>query len=257
VIVRCATIRVPFVAGLVLLLTFVIAPPSARAQNDETGNEYRLTLFPSHRITDTVTGFAYLGYVWNPEKEYRTYYLGWPAATYAPRRWVQIWGGIVGLYTDNQAGADKLEVRPFGGVKLFLPNHLKWTIYNFTRYEYRAIEDRATDDWTGSSRVRSRFGVEFPLTSRERAWQPKTFYGLADVEPYYRFDREQVDPLRVRAGAGYVATDRLRVEFIYHAQWTHPSGSNGLSFTDNIYRVNIKLGLTKGIIGRFQEPDID
>jgi hypothetical protein len=49
----------------------------------------------------------------------------------------------------------------------------------------------------------------------------------------------------------------VRVEFIYHVQWTHPSGSSGLSFTDNIYRVNIKLGLTKGIIGRFQEPDID
>jgi len=60
----------------------------------------------------------------------------------------------------------------------------------------------------------------------------------------------------VRAGAGYVANDRVRVEFIYHAQWMHPAGT-GLAFTDNIYRVNIKLGLTKGIIGRFQEPDID
>jgi hypothetical protein len=32
--------------------------------------------------------------------------------------------------------------------------------------------------------------------------------------------------------------------------------SSGLSFTDNIYCVNITLGLTDGIIGRVQKPDI-
>jgi hypothetical protein len=44
-----------------VLVTFLVAPRPARAQGeagDDTGNEYRLTLFPSHRITDTVTGFA-------------------------------------------------------------------------------------------------------------------------------------------------------------------------------------------------------
>jgi hypothetical protein len=246
----------PFAAWLLSLCLLVLASVPAQA-GDDTGNEYRLTLFPYHRISDQVTGSGYLGYVWNPEKDYQTYYLGWPVASYAPESWLQIWGGLVGLYTDNESSADKLELRPFTGVKLFLPNGAKWNIYNFTRYEYRAIQNRDTDDWNNIHRLRSRFGAEFPFTSREGSWQPKTFYGLADVEPYYRFDQGEVDPLRVRGGMGYVVNDHIRMEFIYHAQFTRPAGSSGLEYTDNIFRLNIKIGLTKGIIGRLQNPDLD
>ena len=249
-------VRALSAASLLFLFMLAVGSLPARAQ-DDTGNEYRVTLFPSHRISDTVTGFAYLGYVWNPEKDYRTYYLGWPAGTYSPNEWLQVWGGLVGLYTDNENSSDKLELRPFTGVKLFLPNERKLNIYNFTRYEYRATQDQDTHDWNSVNRLRSRFGVEFPLTSKERAWQPKTFYGLADVEPYYRFDRGQVDPFRVRGGIGYVLNESIRIEFIYHAQFTHPAGSKDLEYTDNIWRINIKLGLTKGIIGRLQDPDLD
>jgi len=229
---------------------------SIKAQ--DKGNEYRVTLFPSHKITEKVTGFAYLGYVFNPEKNYQTYYLGWPAACYAPKSWFQIWGGLVGLYTKNESTSDKLELRPFIGPKFFLPNKIKWNIYNFTRYEFRATQDRETRDWKNTSRLRSRFGVEFPIASLERAWQPRTFYGLADVEPYYRFDRGQFDPFRIRGGVGYIMKSvPVRIEFIYHAQFTHPSGSSGLKFTDNIFRLNIKIGLNKGIIGALQNPELD
>jgi hypothetical protein len=54
--------------------------------------------------------------------------------------------------------------------------------------EYRDIQDRDTGDWSGNFRLRTRFGAKFPLTSPERAWQPKKWYGMADVEPFYRFD---------------------------------------------------------------------
>jgi len=239
-----------------ILLMLVVVSMPVRAQ-DDTGNEYRITLFPSHRISDKLTGFAYLGYVWNPEKDYRTYYLGWPAAAYTPKSWLQIWGGVVGLYTDNKNSSDKLELRPFTGVKLFLPNAVKWNIYNFTRYEFRAIENRDTHDWNNTHRLRSRFGIELPITSNERSWQQGTFYGLADIEPYYRFDKGMVDPLRLRCGIGYLLKEHLRMEFIYHAQFTHPAGSSSLEYTDNIFRLNIKIGLNKGIIGRLQNPDLD
>jgi len=241
---------------MILLLFMFIAGSLQISAQDDPGNEYRITLFPSHRVSDEVTGFAYLGYVWNPEKNYKTYYLGWPAGTYSPYKWLQIWGGLVGLYTNNEFSSDKLELRPFTGAKVFLPNEMKWNIYNFTRYEYRAIQDRNTRDWNNHSRLRSRFGVELPLTSTEQAWQVGTFYGLADFEPYYRFDKGQVDPFRIRGGIGYVMNDHIRLEFIYHAQFTHPAGSD-LKFTDNIFRLNIKLGLNKGIIGLLQNPDLD
>jgi hypothetical protein len=240
-----------------VLVIVGLTTASLKAQNDK-GNEYRITLFPSVKITEKFTGFAYLGYVWNPEKNYRTYYLGWPAGCYSAKSWLQLWGGLVGLYTSNENSADKLELRPFVGPKFFLPNKLKWNIYNFTRYEFRAIEDRTTHDWTNSSRLRSRFGVEIPLTTLAKAWSSGSFYTLADVEPYYRFDKGQVDPFRIRGGLGYIMKSApIRFEFIYHAQFTHPSGSTGLDFTDNIYRLNIKIGLNKGIISALMNPDLD
>jgi hypothetical protein len=48
----------------------------------------------------------------------------------------------------------------------------------------------------------------------------------------------------------------IRFEFIYHAQFT-PSESNGLAYTDNIFRLNIKIGLNKGIIGALYNPSLD
>ena len=240
-----------------LFLISAFYSASALAQED-IGNEYRITIFPSHKVTDKIGGFGYLGYVWNPEKGYQTYYLGWPCATYTPNTWLQIWGGLIGAYTNNESKSDLLELRPFTGAKFFLPNNLKWNIYNFTRYEYRALQDRETNDWNNYSRIRVRFGVEMPFTKRENAWKPSTFYGLTDIEPYYRFDKHLVDPMRIRGGFGYVMKSLpVRIEFIYHAQFTQPDKETGLHYTDNIYRINIKLGRHSGILGSLYNPDID
>ena len=242
----------------ILLLTFTVIRPSALLAQEDIGNEYRITLFPSHKVTETIGGFGYLGYVWNPEKNYQTYYLGWPCATYTPKSWLQFWGGLIGVYTANESKADQLELRPFGGVKLFLPNQLKWNIYNFTRYEYRALQDRTTHEWNNYSRIRVRFGVEIPLCSTAKAWQPGGFYGLADIEPYYRLDKNEVDPMRIRTGIGYIMKSApLRIELIYHVQYTQPIEESGLTYTDNIFRLNIKLGLHSGILGSLFNPSFD
>jgi hypothetical protein len=243
-------------ASMFFLFVFMSLAIPAKAQ-DDIGNEYRFTVFPSHRISDKFTGFAYLGYVTNPVKEYQTYYLGWPAAAYSYSKWFQIWGGVVGLFTNNKNSADKLELRPFVGAKVFLPNDMGWNVYNFTRYEYRALQDRNSREWNNVDRLRNRIGIELPFNSVKNAWKPGTFYGLADIEPYYRLDRGQVDPFRIRAGIGYVMNERYRFEFIYHAQYTHPDRNSALKYTDNIFRINIKIGLNKGIIGNLQNPDLD
>lgn len=246
-----------FLLFVFLLFLTVFKPLSSLAQED-IGNENRITLFPSHKITDKWGGFGYLGYVWNPEKNYDVYYLGWPCATYTPNKWLQLWGGLIGSYTNNESKSDQLEIRPFTGVKLFLPNKIKWNIYNFTRYEYRALQDRETKEWNNYSRLRLRFGVEVPLSSRENAWQPRHFYGLADIEPYIRFDKGLIDPMRIRGGIGYVMKSApIRIEFIYHAQYTQPDKDVGLKYTDNIYRINIKIGISHGILGSIYNPDID
>jgi len=247
--VKWTGVRAPLI--LMALVQFVVALPYSIRADDEVGSEYRATLSPHYPIKGDFSGFAHLEYRMNPEKDYQVYDILWPGLAYSVNHWLQFSGGLITRYSDHEQGADTLELRPFAGVKFSIPNEIKWHIYNYTRYEFRDIQNRETSDWTGTHRVRSRFGVEVPLTSRGKAWKPKTWYGLTDVEPIYRFDRDTIDPLRVRAGIGHVLNERLRIEFIYYAQFTRPN-EGGLRHTENIFRLNFKIGLAKGVLERLE-----
>jgi hypothetical protein len=242
------------VAIIVLALAGAFLPARPARADDDPNNEYRITLYAYHPIATNLTGFFRLGYFDDPDKQKQTYEFGWPNVNFQAFRHVQLWGGLYTYYRDYEQSANTLELRPYGGVKLFLPNHLHWNIYNFTRYEYRSTEDLDTHEWTGVHRLRSRFGLEVPLARGERAWQPHTWYLLHEVEPYYRFDTDQLDPLDVRVGVAYVLSDRVRVEFIYTAGFSRPNGG-GLAYTDNQFRLNFKIGLKRGLLGLLHNPD--
>ena len=220
-------------------------PPASTATPPDVANEYRITAYPSYRISDTVSGFGYVGWVYKPDADYTSYYLG-KGIFYTPKSWIQIWGGLIGVYTDNTGKSNLLELRPFVGPKFMGKTERKLRYYNWTRYELRLTETKDTGDWTTVHRFRNQTRLEIPLASLERAWTPKTFYAFSDVEPIWRSDTDQIDPLRLRAGIGYIASPRLLVEFQYYAQYTH-SGGAGLAYTDNIFRLNFKLSTRKGI----------
>jgi hypothetical protein len=199
----------------VLVLFATVAPALSARAGDDVANEYRPTVSLHHPLKDDLTGYAEFQYRNNPDKDCQAYEVIWPSLTYSANHWLQLSGGLLSLYTDNERGADKLELQPFAGVKLYVPNRIKWTLYNYTRCEFLDTQNLVRHTWASYSRVRSRFGVEFPLTSRERAWEPKTWYGLADAEPVYRFDDDTIDPVYVRGGLGYVLSHRVRLEFVY------------------------------------------
>ena len=211
----------------------------------EVANEYRITAFPSYRINEKWSGFGYLGWVYKPDAEYSSYYLG-KGFFYSPAKWVHIWGGLIGVYTDSTAKSNSLELRPFIGPKFLGSNRRKWRYFNWTRYELRLTETLDTDEWKTVHRVRNQTRIEIPLASIDRAWTPKSWYLLADVEPIYRSDTGQIDPLRLRVGLGYVTSRRVLVEFHYFTQYTRPDGGR-LAYTDNIFRLNFKVALSKGI----------
>src|SRR5262249_21655554 len=127
---------------------------------------------------------------------------------------------------------------------LMLQNDLHLHLYNYTRYEFRAIENLGTHDWDFDHRIRSRFGAEIPLASGEKVWRANTWYALVSVEPVYTFNEHTIDPLRVSGGIAYIVSHRLRVEFLYYAQFTRPNGGN-LAFTENIFRLNFKVNLNR------------
>jgi len=219
----------------------------------EVTEEYRLLFTMDARIADRWSSGGVLAFFEDPDAESQTYRVEWPNVTYIATRWLQLSGGLLTQYTDDHDGANTLELRPFAGVKLFVPNKLGWTLYNYTRYEYRDIENLDTSDWDQKNRIRSLFAAELPLTSRERAWKPKTWYALAGAEPFYEFETNDIDQLRLSIGLGRVFTDRLRVEFTYYANLTRPTGS-GLAHTENMFQLNFRLGLHEGILRALHSP---
>jgi hypothetical protein len=188
-----------------------------------------------------------VGWVVKSDSHYYAYYLG-KGVYYNPTPWLQLWGGLITVYQDRtDENSNTLELRPFGGVKFMGENSRRWRYYNWSRYEYRATETLDTDAWTTVHRVRNQTRLELPLVPAERAWTPRSWYLLADVEPIFRSDTDELDPLRLRVGIGYIAMRRLLVEIQYYAQYTHQD--TGLAWTDNIFRLNFKIVTKAGIFG--------
>jgi Protein of unknown function (DUF2490) len=243
-----------YCAALLGVTLALACASAARAQNDDVSDEYRLTASFQHPINGNLTGFGDLAFRWNPDSNYHAYEIGWPGLTYTAAKWVQFSGGLRSFYTHDEVIANKLELRPFGGVRLFLPNEFNWSLYNYTRYEFRDMENLDTHVWTSYSRLRSLFGAEIPLTSRELAWGPRTFYLIASVEPFYRFGWGGINQLQAGGGVGFVAHDRVRIELTCQTVFTQPASGSGLQYTENIINLNFKIGLGEGILKRVLNP---
>jgi hypothetical protein len=200
-----------------------------------------------------LTGFGYLGYSNNPQSNNSTYTLGYPGVSYTVKSWFQIWGGVRGIYTDNEGAEDTFELRVFVGPKFFIPNKRKMNIFSYTRYEARNIYDHGTHDWTLKNRIRSRFGAEIPLTSVANAWKPGTFYALLYVEPFWQ-SGSGFDMFRFSAGLAYIPDDHIRLEFTYYAQWGQEAASDALTYNRNIFRLNIKVGVKRRLLGKVWNP---
>jgi len=167
---------------------------------------------------------------------------------------MELWAGMFGLYNNYQNANNSWEIRPLTGVKFFVPNEAKLNIFNFTRFEYRMINQNHSTQ--SIPRLRNRIGIEAPLVSKNKAWTPKTFYTLADVEPIWRLDDNYLQLVRVRGGIGYILNKTWRAEFIYHAEFSGSKG-NPKDYTGNIWRVNFKLNLPRRGQHQTHPPDID
>src|SRR5579863_1111040 len=127
------TFRQHFILTMFFLLAVTVPAASLRAE--DPSDENRLTLSVNHPISGDLSGFGELGFRWNPDEDYQAYTIVYPGLTYKAAKWLQFSAGLRTLFTDNDDKANSLELRPFAGIKLFLPNNIKWTIFNYTRYE--------------------------------------------------------------------------------------------------------------------------
>lgn len=230
-----------------ILICFFCSAAQGQLSSDDIAHQYRFSFYPYYPIRGDLNGFNEFTYATNPDSYSGRYYFGFPQLELKINQWVRLNGGLRSIYTNNKEVSDTLELRPWFGATLNISNPWKWHLYNYVRFEYRDEVNLDDGTWLNSFRLRSRFGVGIPFAQRERAWKSKTWYGLADVEPQYRFDKRKIDPVRVRGGIGYIFTDRLQLEIIYGAQFVN-GDTGGWQHTGNGLRMNLRYAFADGLL---------
>jgi len=243
-----------------VLLLIAIFSTNAAAQDQNIWNEYRPSLVFAMPINEKWIAWQYNVLVYAPEKKLTTLGVTGPGITYRPKAksgeggWLEFWAGTLFAPTDNYHKSNSFEIRPVVGIRTFLPpNKKKINIFNFMRYEHRIFfQDHDTNL---QPRLRDRGAIEIPLAKGEKRWAPKTWYTVADVEPFWRLDDKFLEKVRVRGTIGYIVKKRMAVEFIYHAEF---AGSKGepKKFVGNLFRLNLKFLFARGK-GIFPRIDID
>lgn len=237
-----------FRASLLLLLAFA-AVPDARAQ--DVTNDGRLGVVFAHpTVLEDISGAPY---VWFDDQtgSVTSFRFAFPNLIYHAKPWLQGWSGVIVTWKNNPSSDDTREFRPYVGVKVFVPNSAHIHLYDWTRYEWRRTTDTDNDTVTRVWRFRTRPGVEFPLSAQ--AWQPGTFYGLANGELFV--EHNFVDAVRFMSGAGYIKNDRVRIEFNYVLELSRNSSSDALAYTDNSFRLDFKFSFRQGLLHKQEGPD--
>ena len=218
----------PIRSRLAALLAGSLLFGAVAARAADITNEYRLTAYPSYRLTDKIRGFGYVGS--SPSPMATTPPTTWATGAFSqPEPWLQLWARPHRRLHRFQPGerrpASTLELRPFVGVKFMGDNQsTKWRYYNWTRYELRSSRHPDTGYWTTVQRLRNQ--VPHRDSSRGEG------AGL-DAEDLVPAGRRRAD-LALRHGSdrsaaasgrlGYIANPRLLVEFQYYIQFTQPGG---------------------------------
>ena len=239
-----------FVVGGWLLAILALALGTAvPACADDKNDEFRVIVNPTYALTKDRSwiGIGYLGYWWSNDEDYTVDYLGLGTIWNFAPDW-ETWFVLFWKHTNNEVAADVDELRPTVSLKNYFIKTKTLKFYNMARVEYRIL-DTEGEGGTEYFRVRDRLGVEVAFAP---AW-----YGVAAVEPFYRFDRDTLDPLRVCVGLGWVINQYVRAEFIYDMQFTRVRPDNDLDWTDNIWRLNFKVARQHGVLQHVVGGDAD
>jgi len=237
--------------ALRICVLLLIALGSTTAHAQDVTNDGRVGVVFAHpTIIDDLFGAPY---VWfdgqtGGVKQYR---VAFPNMIYHATPWLHGWGGLFVDWKNGATSGDTRELRPYIGVELFVPNSAHIHLFNWTRYEWRRTTNTDTGTVTKVWRFRTRPGVEFPLSTQ--AWQPGTFYGLANGELFV--EHNFVDAVRFMSGAGYIRSDRVRVEFQYVFELSRNSSSDALAYSDNSFRLDFKFSLRQGLQHKQEGPE--
>src|SRR5215510_10961470 len=231
------------------LLLVALGAPVAQAQ-DVTDAGRAGVAFSHSTPLDDFSGAPYLLFQ-DKTGGVTSYRVAFPNIIYHAKPWLQGWGGVLMTWTNNETSGDTRQFRPYVGVKVFVPNSAHIHLYDWTRIEWLRTTNMYNNTITRVWRFRTRQGVEVPLSAR--AWQPGTFFGVANGELFV--EHNFVDAVRFMSGAGYIKNDRVRIEFDYLFQLSRKSSREALAYTGNSFRFTFAYSFKEGLHQKQDGPE--
>src|SRR5262249_25906276 len=119
--VRCCCQHLRAIAiHAVVLLTASFMPRSAHGQ--DVTNDGRVGVTFAHPLI--VDDFSGAPYAWFDDQTggVKSYRVAFPNIVYHATPWLQGWGGLIVNWKDDEASGNTRELRPYVGVKVFVPN---------------------------------------------------------------------------------------------------------------------------------------
>jgi len=163
---------------------------SAHAQ-DVTDDGRVAATFAHPTLLDRVSGAPY---VWVDDQtgSVTSYRVAFPNLIYHATPWLQGWGGLIVNWKNDSTSDDTRELRPYIGVKVFVPNSAHIHVFDWTRYEFRRTTNTEKETvarvWRFRTRLQrqqlsSRLQVQFEgRTTSHTGWTAITSRTLRDTD---------------------------------------------------------------------------
>ena len=149
-------------------------------------------------------------------------------------------GGVGFFYTFNSNESDRLEIRPFQGIKLTWPNRPKINIRHYVRLEERF--DIETASWSNTFGLRFRYQAEMVLflkgkwlSFNDGIYLPfglELFWNLIGVQQFN-------DAVRITPGIGYEFSDTWKGELGIGYFYTRNTVEDVFATNDLVLRIRL------------------
>jgi hypothetical protein len=153
------------------------------------------------------------------------------------RTW-EVHGGMGFFYTYNLEQTNILEVRPFQGLRVHIPNSNKFQLIHYFRLEERWEIGLGSNESAFSVRARYMLGNDFSLPGK---FLTSRIYIPVYVEFFFNLSRgaQFNDVIRLTPGLGYTPNQNLRYHFDLSYYRTRDTAVQGFSTNDIVFRLRV------------------
>ena len=213
----------------------------------QTNAQFWLDFNPSYRVAERVTLYGKIGIKTNSPHTWTRYLItpsikyNWPRLILRDYKFMEeLHAGVGVYYTNNVYFSDSLEIRPFQGYSLTIPNRRMIAIKHFIMLEERF--ELNTDNWENTFGLRLRYKASVTFRFHGDLWAPgKGFYIPLSCEFFWNLisTKQFNDIIRVVGGLGYEFLNHWKTAFLVGYNLSRVTVEESFNLNDILFRFRV------------------